>query len=134
MSLAGCGAHCERFISNVFTGTIDSEIMVNFINQIKKATKSVRRKGKQVVIVMDNAPLHKSEMFEENIEQWEKEGIIIYYLPPYGSKLNKIELLWQKIKYEWIPLEAYNQDIKEFRQELDKLLSGIGSLYKIIFA
>jgi len=53
-------------------------------------------------------------------------------LPKYSSELNKIELLWKKIKHEWLALEAY-QSYQKLTEELDKVLSKIGSLYKIIF-
>jgi transposase len=56
---------------------------------------------KETWIVLDNAPIHRSEEFEEKIEEWEQVGLKIYFLPAYCPSLNKIEMLWQKIKYDW---------------------------------
>jgi hypothetical protein len=42
-------------------------------------------------------------------------------------------MLWKKIKHEWLPLEAY-QSNQKLTEELDKVLSKIGSLYKITFS
>ncbi len=117
---------CERFSSFVFQGSITSHIVIYCINEIIKIL------DKPTVLVKDNAALHQSEEFAENFEEWEQKGLSIYYLPKYSSELNKIELLWKKIKHEWLALEAY-QSYQKLTEELDKVLSKIGSLYKIIF-
>lgn len=93
----------------------------------------VKMLDKPTVIVIDNAPIHRSEEFEESLEEWEQKRLAIYYLPTYSSELNKIEMLWKKIKHEWLPLEAY-QSYQKLTEELDKVLSKIGSLYKITFS
>jgi hypothetical protein len=85
---------CERFASFVFEGSITSEIVIECINKI------VRRLAKPTVLVMDNAPIHRNEEFEERLEDWEQKGLDIYFLPTYSSELNKIEMLWKKIKHE----------------------------------
>ena len=90
-------------------------------------------KGFKIVIVLDNAPIHRSEEFEEKIEEWKKLGLKIYFLPTYCPNLNKIEMLWQKIKYDWLNWEAYSSD-ENLSQELDNILSLIGSRYLITFA
>lgn len=71
--------------------------------------------------------------FEEKIEEWEKLGLKIYFLPAYCPSLNKIEMLWQKIKYDWLSWEAY-RSYKNLCQELDNILAQVGSLYYITFA
>jgi transposase len=87
----------------------------------------------KTVIVIDNAPTHRSEEFEEKINEWEELGLQIYYLPTYCPSLNKIEMLWQKIKYDWPSWAAYTS-YKNLCEELDKVLSQIGSKYYITFA
>ena len=71
--------------------------------------------------------------FEEKIEEWAKQGLKIYFLPAYCPSLNKIEMLWEKIKYDWLSWEAYNS-YKNLCQELDQVLAQIGSKYYITFA
>ena len=85
---------CQRFESFVFTGSVDSSVM---------------------------------------IAEWAKLGLKIYFLPAYCPSYNKIEMLWQKIKYDWLSWEAYSSH-KNLCQELDLILSQVGSLYQIIFA
>jgi transposase len=88
---------------------------------------------KETVIVLDNAPIHRSEEFSEKIQEWEQLGLKVYFLPTYCPTLNKIEILWEKIKYDWLSWEAYSC-YKNLCEELDKVLSQIGSLYHITFS
>ena len=88
---------------------------------------------KETVIVFDNAPIHRSEEFAEKIEEWEELGLKIYFLPAYCPSLNKIEMLWEKIKYDWLSWEAYSS-YKNLCHELDSILSQIGSKYPITFS
>ena len=55
------------------------------------------------------------------------------FLPSSCPELNLIEHLWHKIKYEWLPLDAY-QNFKTLTASLFAVLKGIGSKYRITFA
>ena len=118
---------CQKFSSFVFEGAIDSNVVIACFDLIAESL------AKQTVIVLDNAPSHRSQEFEEKIEEWEKLGLKIYFLPAYCPSLNKIEMLWKKIKYDWLSWEAYSS-YKNLCQELDGILSQIGSKYHITFA
>ena len=118
---------CQRFESFVFEGTIDSNIVIACFDRIARQLKQ------KTVIVIDNAPIHRSEEFEEKIKEWAELGLQIYYLPTYCPSLNRIEILWQKIKYEWLSFEAYTS-YKNLCEELDQVLSQISSKYYITFA
>ena len=118
---------CQKFSSFVFEGGIDSNVVIECFDIIAQTIE------KETVIVLDNAPIHRSEEFEEKIEEWGKLGLKIYFLPTYCPSLNKIEMLWEKIKYDWLSWEAYSS-YKNLCQELDKVLSQIGLLYRITFA
>ena len=118
---------CQRFESFVFVGSVDSQVISGCLDIIAQSLE------KETWIVLDNAPIHRSEEFEEKIEEWAKLGLKIYFLPAYCPSLNKIEMLWQKIKYDWLTWDAYSS-YKNLCQELDSILSQIGSLYRITFA
>ena len=85
------------------------------------------------VAIIDNDSTHTSVAFSENIEKWQKRGLYLYFLPPYSPHLNKIEILWRKMKYEWMPFSAY-QNMNTLRQSLDSILINFDSSYKIIFS
>lgn len=118
---------CQKFSSFVFEGAIDSNVVIGCFDLIAQSLE------KETVIVLDNAPIHRSEEFAEKIEEWEKQGLKIYFLPTYCPSLNKIELLWQKIKYDWLTWDAYSS-YKNLCRELDEILSQVGSKYYITFA
>lgn len=87
--------------------------------------------GKTFVLT-DNSPLHRSKKFISRIASWCKEGLIVKYLPAYSPELNLIEILWRKIKYEWMPFSAYIS-LKKFAECLDNILVNFGSQYVIEF-
>ena len=66
---------CQRFSSFVFEGSTDSSLVIGCFDSIAQEIE------KETVIVLDNAPIHRSEEFEEKIQEWEKLGLKIYYLP-----------------------------------------------------
>ena len=88
---------------------------------------------KKTVVVIDIASIHRSEEFEERMPSWKKQGLIIKYLPPYSPELNLIEILWERIKYTWLPFSAY-QCLNALIEALENILSNVGSKYQITFA
>lgn len=117
---------CE-FNSFVFEGTITSAVVVAcfdwFADQIKKPT----------TLIIDNASIHTSDEFNSNIEDWGKKGLTIYHLPTYSPELNIIEMIWRKIKYDWLPFEAY-KSFADLKRELFDVLADIGISYKMAFS
>lgn len=61
----------------------------------------------KTIVVLDNAPTHRSKTFLEKVKQWQEQDWYIFFLPPYSPELNKIEMLWRKIKYQWLAFDAY---------------------------
>ena len=85
------------------TGTINSEFVIaifdDFLTQLPKNSKTI--------VILDNAPTHKSNLFQDKIEEWEQQGLILYFLPTYSPQLNRIEILWRFMKYNWIQIKDY---------------------------
>jgi DDE superfamily endonuclease len=115
------------FESYVFKGSIDSEVLIRCFDDYCQKMK------KPALIVLDNAPVHRSAAFESRIESWEEQGLYLLFLPPYCPELNLIEILWRKIKYEWLPVSAY-QSFKDLSEALDEVLRGVRSKYRLSFA
>ncbi|MCK5356156.1 MAG: IS630 family transposase [Methyloprofundus sp.] len=116
-----------KFDSFVFEGSINTSVVVacidEFSNQIKKPT----------TLIIDNAPTHTSNEFNENLERWKERDLTIYRIPTYSPELNIIEIVWRKIKYEWLPFSAY-ESYNSLKQELFNVLSNIGKTHKIAFS
>lgn len=73
------------------------------------------------VVVLDNAPTHHSKAFKAKIKQWKQDDLYVFFLPTYSPHLNPIEILWRKIKYEWLPYEAIESQ-QAPNKELDNIL------------
>lgn len=121
------GHRGRKFSSFVFEGSIDSHVVTGCFDIFAETI------DKETVVVIDNAPAHTSQEFDEKLQEWAELGLKVYYLPTYCPSLNKIEMLWQKIKYDWLSWEAYSSS-NNLRRELAEILAGIGLLYNITFA
>lgn len=85
------------------------------------------------VVILDNARFHRSKKFKAELAEWAEQGVAVIYLPPYSPELNLIEILWRKIKYEWLPISSY-LSFETLCANVQKVLSGVGTEYRITFA
>ena len=85
------------------------------------------------MVVVDNAPIHTSDDFAEQKLLWQAQDLAVKFIPPYCPEFNLIELLCHKIKYEGLPLNAY-QNFKAMTRVLFEVLRDIGPKYRITFA
>lgn len=119
--------------------TIDSQIQYHItqggfksndlIDCIDAFCKTITKK---TIIVLDNAPIHRSKIFNAKIKQWENQDLYIFFLPPYSPELNKIEILWRFIKYRWLPIDAF-LNFQNLKDRLNDVLENINSKYVINF-
>ena len=116
------------FYLAAFEGSIDNHLVEGCFRAFAAAKKSSKPK----LIILDNAPAHRGEAIEEALEELERHGIFVRFLPSYSPELNLIELLWRKIKYEWLPLDIYGS-YQTMCEGLFEVLKGIGSKYRITF-
>jgi len=92
-----------------------------------------RGNAKPCVLVLDNAPWHTSREIRGRLDGWAAQGIVLHYLPTYSPELNLIEILWRKIKYDWLPLSCYGS-YADLKKSVLAVLDGIGSEYQITFS
>lgn len=113
--------------SYIFECSINSEVVVacvdNFCSRIKRKT----------VLVMDQASIHLTNLLKDKQEEWKEKGLTIFFLPTYSPQLNLIEILWKKIKYEWLDPSAYDS-WKNLVQAIENILKQFGENYTINFA
>jgi hypothetical protein len=84
------------------------------------------------MVILDNSPIHKSRKFMAKIEEWKEKDLLIFFLPPYSPELNLIEILWRRVKYQWIPFDAY-LCFQNLKDRLSYVLNNFGTKYDIIF-
>ena len=83
------------------------------------------------IVLIDNAGIHKGGPIDKKRRQWAKQGLYLYYLPPYSPELNRIEILWKHAKHFWRRFVANNG--ADLLAEVQFLMSGFGSRFTINF-
>ncbi|KAA6322166.1 hypothetical protein EZS27_028262 [termite gut metagenome] len=106
------------------TGSMNS---VELITDMDHFCQTIKKK---TVIVLDNAPIHRSKLFKSKIKKWEEEDLYIFFLSPYSPELNKIEILWRFIKYKWLPFDAF-LNFQNLKERLNEVLSAVNEKYVI---
>jgi transposase len=109
-----------------FEGSVDSEVVIHCVDAFCKAIQG------PTVVVIDNASIHTSEVFQEQLPRGEQQGLDVFYLPPYSPELNLIEILWRFMKYEWIEFWAYNSG-SHLVAYVEDVIINFGMRYKIHF-
>jgi transposase len=109
------------------TETIKSEFVIECLEQW------LAEKGeKPRVLVLDNARIHRSKLMQSKLGEWEEKGFYILNLPPYSPHLNIIEILWRKMKYEWLKPTDY-LSFESLTEAIKEILSNLAEEYKINF-
>ncbi len=88
--------------------------------------------SKTTVVILDQAPIHTSDICMAKLDEWERKKLKLFWLPTYSPKLNLIYILWKFIKYEWIEINAYSS-WKNLLNYLRKVLNNFGREYVINF-
>lgn len=107
--------------------SITSAKVIEFLEDFSKTV------NKFTVVVLDNASIHTAKAVSSKLDEWEGRNLYLYYLPTYSPELNLIEIVWRKIKYEWLPLSAF-ESFKSLWSGLDDIISKIGREYNLYLA
>jgi len=93
---------------HLITYTAKDKEMINTEFMITRFDDLAEKIDKETMIILDNAPWHKSKNFIGKLQKWQQQGLYIFHLPAYSPHMNVIETLWRKIKYEWLSPKDYN--------------------------
>lgn len=130
----GSGINLFGFINRTsqLTFEMTTELITGefVVRQIEKLVDAI---SKPTVIVLDNAPPNRNRKMRERIPYWESKGLSIFYLPVYSPHLNIAEILWRKLKYEWLSAADY-LDWENLKYQVRLALSNVGSILKINFS
>ncbi len=83
------------------TENINSQFVFERLEELSTGLK------KLTVVVFDNARIHTSQIIKDRIKIWQQRGLYLFYLPRYSPHLNIVEILWRKLKYEWLSPNDY---------------------------
>jgi transposase len=106
---------------------IDSRFILEKLEALSTGLK------RTTVIVLDNARIHHARIIKERIEVWRQRGLYIFYLPRYSPHLNIVEILWRKLKYEWLSPNDYRDKDNLFYQ-VRLALTAVGNSLFIGFS
>lgn len=124
MNILGFWSPENEFFWQEHQGSVNTQVVVNAFDAFCETLT------KKTVVILDNASVHTSAKFSSRIEDWKAKNLHIYYLPTYSPELNWIEMLWKKLKYQWIPCSAY-KCVDTLFQEVRVILDNIGSLFNL---
>lgn len=126
LNVLGFLALDNRLTSYCTEENINAEFVCNCINDF------ITTLDKPTVIVLDNAPFHRCQLLYSFIEQWQQKQVYVFFLPTYSPHLNRIEILWRKIKYEWLkPKHFFSR--RTMVKAVKKILTTFGTEYSINF-
>jgi hypothetical protein len=126
MNVAGLINRQGDFHYQTFMGRMGSNQIIGVLDSF------CEKLSQKTVVVLDNAPTHRSKAFMEKVKQWQTQDLYIFFLPPYSPELNKIEMLWKKIKYQWLEFNAYLSWLN-LQLYLNHVLENIGKKYILNF-
>ncbi|MBE0392440.1 hypothetical protein BJQ96_02288 [Flavobacterium sp. PL0002] len=125
-NVVGLMTRKNKLYFEILETTFDSDRVISFMNGFVEQT------NKKTIVILDNSPIHKSKKFMAKIEQWKEKDVLIYFLPPYSPELNLIEILWRRIKYQWLVFDAY-KSFENLKEKLNFVLTNFGTKYDIKF-
>lgn len=106
---------------------IDSQFVIQCLDEVAQNIE------KPTVVVLDNAPWHKSKKVFSKIPEWQKKDLYLFFLPTYSPHLNLIEILWRKIKYEWLEPKHFAAS-HILKNAVLYILRNYGNLFQINFS
>lgn len=102
-----------------------ADVFIGFVGWLRQQV------DKPLTVILDNASIHKAKSIAPLTKWLAKQGVTLYFLPPYSPELNRIERLWHKIKYTWMAVKC--RTAKELEADVGHILENLGTTYKFDF-
>jgi transposase len=93
-----------------------AELFLGFVTELAKTVT------KTLVILIDNAAIHRARAIQPALRLLEKKGLTLKFLPPYSPELNRIEKLWWLMKHRWMALTRRTK--VELEQTVNHILAN----------
>lgn len=111
LSILGIWQPLFTFVYSLVIGSFKSHDYVTMLNaQAEEASVEYRRTGKIRVIVQDNGSTHTSKLAQQHWTRWEEQGLYLFFLPPYCSEMNRIEIEWLHAKRDQLCEKMFDSE------------------------
>lgn len=133
LNVLGFMTRDNRGFFQTVEGRVDTDTVIAAFDAFaRQYAEEYARTGIPCIVNIDNASIHTGKRFLAKRAEWESLGVGIHFLPTYSPEFNLIEILWGKMKYEWLPLDAYDSYSK-LKKSVLETLEGFGKEYTITF-
>ena len=116
-----------RCVAQTTTGSITGDFVAEQLDRLSLCLST------PTVVVLDNAPIHHGKAMRQRRDAWQERGLYVFYLPTYSPQLNIAEVLWRKLKYEWLQPEDY-ADKETLHYQVWLALKAVGQSLTINFS
>jgi transposase len=90
ISLFGVANSNTGQLTSMITKVFNAQTFLRFLKKVLKT----KRRGRKLIIVLDNARYHHAVMLKQWLSE-NKKKLRLLFLPPYSPDLNSIERVWK---------------------------------------
>jgi transposase len=109
-----------------FVTTRNAINAVFMVEQLEALSFDLQR---QTVAMLDNVAARVAKRVQERRAFGQQRGLFVFYLPPYSPRLNIAEVLWRKLKYQWLRPQDHLESQTLFYQ-VHQALAAVGTRLK----
>ncbi|MEM9990595.1 MAG: IS630 family transposase [Bacteroidota bacterium] len=114
------------FEGDIYEGAANSDAVMKTLGKFAEHLK------RKTIVILDNASIHKSSKVMDKAVEWRKKGLYLQFIPPYCPELNLIEILWHRMKHQWLKYE-HCATLEQLRDRIIDILQKYGKDYSINF-
>jgi transposase len=119
LNVVGLMTRNNDLFYEVHETTYNSDKCISFMDRF------VAQTVKKTDVILEISPIPQSKKIMAKIKEWKEQDVHIFFLPLYSSELNLIEILWKRIKYQWILFDAYTS-FQNLKERLSFVLNNVG--------
>ncbi|MFO1353160.1 MAG: transposase [Acinetobacter sp.] len=103
--------------------SVTGEYFYAYVMGVAKQIKEIQH---PLTLIVDNASIHKAKKCRHGRDLLEQDfNVRLYFLPPYSPELNRIEMLWRSMKYQWREFKWMpTNEKKKKRKKGERLYNG----------
>ena len=114
-----------KVLSAKYWENTTADVFIGFLGWLRQQV------DKPLTVILDNASIHKAKSIQPLLTLLKKQGVTLYFLPPYSPELNRIERLWHKIKHTWMAVKCRTSS--ELKADVEHILDNFGTTYPFDF-